>query len=114
MCHIGKQLRYFDLSEICVLGVLILLADVYFEISSNVIYAYQVRCMHVHVATPGQRFFYGSHALAKREFLTLPNWDQPAKEDNPDDRKYWSSKIAAKNMSRKLKKQQPAGTGRSF
>jgi hypothetical protein len=29
----------------------------------------------------------------KSEFLTLSNWDQPAKGDNPD-RKHWSSRIA--------------------
>jgi hypothetical protein len=34
-----------------------------------------------------------SHAKAKCEFLTLSNWDQPAKRDNPD-RKHWSSRIA--------------------
>jgi hypothetical protein len=31
-----------------------------------------------------------SHARAKSEFLTLPNWDQPAKGDN----KHWSSRTA--------------------
>jgi hypothetical protein len=34
-----------------------------------------------------------SHARAKSECLTLPNWDQPAKGDSPD-RKHWSSSIA--------------------
>jgi hypothetical protein len=34
-----------------------------------------------------------SRARAKSEFLTLSNWDQPAKGDNPD-RKHWSSRIA--------------------
>jgi hypothetical protein len=34
-----------------------------------------------------------SHAKAKHEFLTLSNWDQPAKGNNPD-RKHWSSRIA--------------------
>jgi hypothetical protein len=34
-----------------------------------------------------------SHARATSKFLTLSNWDQPAKGDNPD-RKYWSSRIA--------------------
>jgi hypothetical protein len=34
-----------------------LLTAVYWQYSSNVIYCYQVRCMHVHVMTPGQRLY---------------------------------------------------------
>jgi hypothetical protein len=34
----------------------ILVVDVYFQISGNAIYPYQVRCMHVHVVTPGNVF----------------------------------------------------------
>jgi hypothetical protein len=34
-----------------------------------------------------------SHARAESEFLTRPDWDQPAKGGNPD-RKHWSSRIA--------------------
>jgi hypothetical protein len=39
--------------------------------------------MHIHFVTPGN-VFTASHARAKSEFLTLSNWDQPAKGDNPD------------------------------
>jgi hypothetical protein len=35
----------------------ILLGDVYYQNSGNAIYSYKVRCMHVHVVTPGQRFY---------------------------------------------------------
>jgi hypothetical protein len=35
----------------------ILLRDVYYQNSGNAIYSYQVRCMHVHVVTPGQHFY---------------------------------------------------------
>jgi hypothetical protein len=41
---------------------------------------------------PRATFFRLSHARAKSEFLTLSNWDQPAKGDNPG-RKHWSSRI---------------------
>jgi hypothetical protein len=41
---------------------------------------------------PRATFLRLSHARAKSEFLTLSNWDQPAKRDNPD-RKHWSSRI---------------------
>jgi hypothetical protein len=52
------------------------------------------------------------------EFLTLPNWGQPAKGDKSD-RKYWPSRIArglewgcqlhhGEKLSRELKKQQSA------
>jgi hypothetical protein len=42
---------------VCCPRVHILLADVYYQISGNAIYAYQVQCMHVHVVTPGQPFY---------------------------------------------------------
>jgi hypothetical protein len=66
-----------------------------------------------------------SYARAKSEFLTLPNWDQPAKGDYPD-RKHWPSRIVGgwawslqphpgrKLLSRKLKKQQLAGVWRKL
>jgi hypothetical protein len=34
-----------------------LVEDVYNQNSGNAIYSYQVRCMHVHVVAPGQRFY---------------------------------------------------------
>jgi hypothetical protein len=33
------------------------MSGVYYQNSSNVIYFYQVRCMHVHVMAPGQRLY---------------------------------------------------------
>jgi nitrite reductase/ring-hydroxylating ferredoxin subunit len=38
------------------LMVHILLVNVYYQTSSNAIYAYQVRCMHVHAVTPEHGF----------------------------------------------------------
>jgi hypothetical protein len=67
----------------------ILLWDVYFQISGNAIYSYQVCPRRDSRAI----FLRLSHARAKSEFLTLPNWDQPAKGDNTG-RKHWSSRIA--------------------
>jgi hypothetical protein len=90
-----------------------LLIYVYYQISGNAIYAYQVRCMHVHVV----HFLRLSHARAKSEFLTLPKWDQPAKGDNPGPPGSLGVGLTTppwEKKSRKLKKQQPAMTGRSF
>jgi hypothetical protein len=57
--------------------------DVCYQSLGNTIHAYQVQCMCVHVMTPG-RLSWLNRARAKSKFLMLPNWDQPAKEDNPD------------------------------
>jgi hypothetical protein len=47
-----------------------LLTGVHYQDSSNAIYSYQVRCMHVDIMAPGQRL-YGCHTRAKSEILTL-------------------------------------------
>jgi hypothetical protein len=64
----------------------ILLVDVSYQIPGNAVCAYQVRYMHIHVVTPGQSLLRLSHARAKSEILSLPNFDHPTKGDNHDRR----------------------------